>query len=85
MCSISITNMTNHDNTATFCEIRNCVDILLNLGMVSHRVSTVMDFDGTQLFVLVYTVGGYWIITYVKKYGNTSVYIISIFQCFIWK
>ena len=22
--------------------------------------------------VLVYAVGGYWIITYVKKYGNTA-------------
>ena len=45
MCSVSVrptTNMTNHDNTATFCEIRNCVKILL--GMVNRRVSTVYGF-----------------------------------------
>ena len=24
------------------------------------------------VIVLVYAVGGYWIITYVKKYGNTK-------------
>ena len=32
-----------------------------------------MDFDETDI-ALVYVVGGYWIITYVKKKGNTSVY-----------
>ena len=44
MCSISIrptSNMTNHDNTATFFEIRNCVKILLS--MVSNRLSTVCE------------------------------------------
>ena len=50
MCWISIrttTNMTNHNNTATLCEIRNSVKI--HLGLVSHRVSTVlfMDFGET--------------------------------------
>ena len=34
--------MTNHNNTATFCEIRNSVKILS--GLVSHRVSTVYGF-----------------------------------------
>ena len=45
MCWISIrptTNMTNHNNTATLCEIRNSVKILLDL--VRHRVSTVYGF-----------------------------------------
>ena len=72
--------MTNHDNTATCCEIRNCVDILW--GMVSYTVSTLspyMDFDETVI-VLVYAVGGYWIITYVKH-----VTIHHKAQCFIWK
>ena len=32
--------------------------------------------------VLVYAVGGYWIITYVKKYGNTGVYIIKHISMF---
>ena len=50
MCRISIrptTKMTNHNNTATFCEIRNSVKILLDL--VSLRVSSVlfMDFGET--------------------------------------
>ena len=38
-----------------------------------------MDFGETLfvVIVLVYAVGGYWIITYVKKYGNTSVYMIE--------
>ena len=50
MCWISIrptTNMTNHNNTATLCEIRNSVKILL--GLVTHRVFTVlfMDFGET--------------------------------------
>ena len=37
-----------------------------------------MDFDGTVIaIVLVHAVGGYWIITYVKKYGNTIVYMIK--------
>ena len=60
-------NMTKHDNTATFCEIRNCVNILL--GIVSHRVSTVYGFwwNIVIVIVLVYAVGGYWIITYIKK------------------
>ena len=34
------------------------------------------------VIVLVYAVGGYWIITYVKKYGNTSVYIIKHISMF---
>ena len=34
--------MTNHNNTATCCEIRNSVKILF--GSVSHRVSTVYGF-----------------------------------------
>ena len=66
MYSISIrpiTNMTNHNKTATFCEIRNCVKILL--GILSHRVSTV--YVVIIVIVLVCAVGGYWIITYVKK------------------
>ena len=39
--------MTNHNNTATLCEIRNSVKILL--GLVTHKVSTVlfMDFGET--------------------------------------
>ena len=41
--------MTNHNtcNTATLCEIRNSVKILV--GLVSHRVSSVlfMDFGET--------------------------------------
>ena len=45
MCWISIrptTNMTDHNNTAKFCEIRKSVKILW--GFVSHRVSTVYGF-----------------------------------------
>ena len=43
-----------------------------------------MDFGETQFVVtvLVYAVGGYWIITYVKKYGNTGVYIIKHISMF---
>ena len=43
-----------------------------------------MDFGETKFVVtvLVYAVGGYWIITYVKKYGNTSVYIIKHISMF---
>ena len=72
MYSISIrptSNITKHDNTATFCEIRNCVEILFNLGMVSHRISTVYGFwwNIVILIVLVYAVGGYWIITLSEK------------------
>ena len=42
-----------------------------------------MDFDETYtlkhiVIVLVYAVGGYWIMTYVKKYGNTGVYMIKL-------
>ena len=34
------------------------------------------------VIVLVYAVGGYWIITYVTKYGNTSVYMIKHISMF---
>ena len=86
MCWISIrptTNMTNHNNAATFREIRNSEKILSDL--VSHRVSTVHGFWWNIIIVvtvLVYAVGGYWIITYVKKYGNTGVYIIKHISMF---
>ena len=64
--------MTNHDNTAIFCEIRNCVKNSFGLGF-SHRVSTVYGVwwnivCSKLVIVLVNAVGGYWIITYVKKY-----------------
>ena len=39
---LNMTNHNNHDNTATFCEIRNSVKILS--GLVSHWVSTVYGF-----------------------------------------
>ena len=43
-----------------------------------------MDFGETQFVVtvLVYDVGGYWIIPYVKKYGNIGVYIIKHISMF---
>ena len=43
-----------------------------------------MDFGETYyvVTVLVYAVGGYWIITYLKKYGNTGVYIIKHISMF---
>ena len=73
--------MTNHNNTATLSEIRNSVKILL--GLDSHRVSTVYGFGET--WFIVYAVGGYWIITYVKKYSNKSVYIIKHISMFYFE
>ena len=77
MCWISIrptTNMTNHDNTATFCEIKNSVKILL--GLVSHRVSTVNGFWWNIVCSNCSSLCCGWILDYInlceKKYGNTS-------------
>ena len=87
LCSVSIrptTNMINHDNTATFCEIRNCVNILL--GMVSH-----IEFLYSFIWILMKhsysNCSGLcceWILnTCMKKYdGNTSVYMIKHISMF---
>ena len=54
--------MTNHNNTATLCEIRNSVKILLEF-LQFYLWILVKQFVVTGLVTLVYAVGGYWIIT----------------------
>ena len=75
--------MNNHNKTSTFCEIRNSVEILL--GLVVIEFLHFMDFGEIYFVVtvLVYAVGGYWIITMWKNMAiQVSVYIIKHISMF---
>ena len=70
MCSISIRPTTNMTNLFRY---------FFGHGHSYNLGKGYMDFDYDAL---VYYVGEYQIITYVKKYGNISVYIIKHISIF---
>ena len=55
-------------------------------GLKAYSCHPLTDFDRwwniVTVIVLVYAVGEYWIITYMKKYGKTSVQMIKHISMF---